>query len=53
MLKKLENNYASFFAFLTDEEKKEGMEKVKKQLDKTDNNKYITKGVIGYGRLSV
>ena len=51
MLHKLENNYSSFFAFLTDEEKREGMEKVKKQLDKTDNNKYITKGVIGYGRL--
>ena len=50
LLHKLKNNYSSFFSFLSDEEKREGMEKVKKQLDKTNNPKYITKGVIGYGR---
>ncbi|MBO7557519.1 MAG: class I SAM-dependent methyltransferase [Bacteroidaceae bacterium] len=50
LLNKLENNYSSFFSILPDDEKKQGMEKIKNQLNPKYNHKYITKGVIGYGR---
>ena len=50
MLYKLENNYSSFFSIISDKEKRQGMEKIKNQLDMKINNRYLTKGVIGYGR---
>lgn len=50
LFNKLENNYSSFFSILSDNEKRQGMEKVKNEFSTKFNNKYITKGVIGYGR---
>ena len=50
LLHKLDNNYSSFFSILPEEEKREGIEQVKNQIDSKYNHKYITKGVIGYGR---
>ena len=50
LLFKLEKNYSSFFSILPDDEKRQGIEKVKKELKTKYNYKHITKGVIGYGR---
>ena len=50
MLYKLENNYSSFFSIISDNEKRQGIEKVKSQLNLKNNCKFITKGVIGYGK---
>ena len=50
LLNKLENNYSSFFSILSEEEKRQGIERVKNQIDLQYNHKYITKGIIGYGR---
>lgn len=50
MLYKLENNYSSFFSIISDNEKRQGVEKVKNQLNPKYIYKCISKGVIGYGR---
>lgn len=50
LLYKLENNYTSFFSIISDYEKRQGIEKVRNQLDTNHKNSCITKGVIGYGK---
>lgn len=50
LLNKLENNYSSFFSILSDNEKRQGIEKVMYQLNMKYGCKYLTKGVIGYGK---
>ena len=49
LVKKLEYNYASIFSILTANEKKQGIERIKSQINTKYNHKYLTKGVIGYG----
>lgn len=50
MIYKLENNYSSFFSIISNNEKRQGIEKVRNQLDTNNKNSCITKGVIGYGK---
>lgn len=50
MLTKLENNYSSFFSILPDHEKRKGIERVRNQIASEYNHKYVTKGIICYGK---
>lgn len=50
LIYKLQKNYSSFFSILSESEKNQGIEKIKSELKNKFNYKYLTKGVIGYGK---
>jgi trans-aconitate methyltransferase len=49
LIEKIQRNYVSFISTLSEEEKNEGIEKIKIDINNNGKNKHFTKGVICYG----
>jgi hypothetical protein len=50
LIGKIQKNYSSFISILSEQEKNDGIEKLKNDINSNYKNIHLTKGVICYGR---
>jgi trans-aconitate methyltransferase len=50
LIDKIKNNYVSFISTLSEEDKNDGIKKIKIDINNIYGNRYLTKGVVCYGR---